>query len=166
MLSKMDSQRKKSMLHNLSFRWPINVSQEGPSPESGPGAYRRVGGVESQQADFRLVTATHRNLQAMVAEGSFRRDLFYRISAFPVELPALRERTEDFPLLIESLLSRLSPEPVYKLAPATLACLQQYAFPGNVRELRNIQERAAYIFDTRRVSLGPKLGEVVIVDND
>ena len=111
------------------------------------GTYRRVGSVESQQADFRLVTATHRDLKAMVAEDSFRRDLFYRISAFPVELPALRERTEDFPLLIESLLSRLSPELDYEIAPATLACLQQYAFPGNVRELRNILERATLLAD-------------------
>jgi DNA-binding NtrC family response regulator len=111
------------------------------------GTYRRVGSVESQQADFRLVIATHRDLQAMVAEGRFRRDLFYRISAFPVALPALRERTEDFPLLIESLLSRLSPERAYTIAPATLACLQQYAFPGNVRELRNILERATLLAD-------------------
>ena len=111
------------------------------------GTYRRVGSVDSRQAYFRLITATHRNLQAMVSEGSFRRDLFYRISAFPVALPALRERTEDLPLLIESLLSRLSPELTYKIAPATLACLQQYAFPGNVRELRNILERATLLAD-------------------
>jgi two-component system, NtrC family, response regulator HydG len=111
------------------------------------GTYRRVGSVDSRQADFRLITATHRNLQAMVSEGSFRRDLFYRISAFPVALPALRERTEDLPLLIESLLSRLSPELTYKIAPATLACLQRYAFPGNVRELRNILERATLLAD-------------------
>ena len=111
------------------------------------GTYRRVGSIEPQQADFRLVTATHRDLQAMVADGSFRRDLFYRISTFPVELPALRERTEDLPLLIESLLSRLSPDQAYSIAPATLACLQQYAFPGNIRELRNILERATLLSD-------------------
>ena len=111
------------------------------------GTYRRVGSIEPQQADFRLVTATHRDLQTMVADGSFRRDLFYRISTFPVELPALRERTEDLPLLIESLLSRLSPDQTYSVAPATLACLQQYAFPGNIRELRNILERATLLSD-------------------
>jgi DNA-binding NtrC family response regulator len=111
------------------------------------GTYRRVGSIEPQQADFRLVTATHRDLQTMVADGSFRRDLFYRISTFPVELPALRERAEDLPLLIESLLSRLSPDQTYSVAPETLACLQQYAFPGNIRELRNILERATLLAD-------------------
>jgi len=111
------------------------------------GTYRRVGSIDPQQADFRLITATHRNLQTMVAEGDFRRDLFYRISTFPVELPALRERTEDLPLLIASLLSRLSPDQTYSLAPATLACLQQYAFPGNIRELRNLLERATLLTD-------------------
>ena len=111
------------------------------------GTYRRVGSIEPQQADFRLVTATHRDLQTMVADSSFRRDLFYRISTFPIELPALNERTEDLPLLIESLLSRLSPGQDYNVDPATLACLQQYAFPGNIRELRNILERATLLTD-------------------
>jgi len=111
------------------------------------GTYRRVGSTEPQQADFRLVTATHRNLHAMVAKDSFRRDLYYRISAFPIMLPALHERIEDIPLLIESLLSRLSPGQVYSVAPAAMACLQQYAFPGNIRELRNILERATLLAD-------------------
>ena len=111
------------------------------------GTYRRVGSIEPQQADFRLVTATHRNLQAMVAEGGFRRDLYYRISAFPVALPALRERIEDLPLLIESLLSRLSPAHSYSVPTTTLACLRQYRYPGNIRELRNILERATLLTD-------------------
>ena len=111
------------------------------------GTYRRVGSIDPQQADFRLITATHRKLQSMVTEGSFRRDLFYRISPFPIALPALRERTEDLPLLIESLLSRLSPDRAYEVAPASLACLQQYRFPGNIRELRNILERATLLAD-------------------
>ena len=111
------------------------------------GTYRRVGSIDPQQADFRLVTATHRNLQAMVAEGAFRRDLFYRISTFPIALPPLRERKQDLPLLIESLLSRLSPARSYSIAPATLACLEHYAFPGNVRELRNLLERATLLAD-------------------
>jgi len=111
------------------------------------GTYRRVGSIEPQQADFRLVTATHRDLQTMVAEGSFRRDLYYRISAFPVALPALRDRIEDLPLLIDSLLSRLSPDHNYSVAPPTLACLQRYRFPGNIRELRNILERATLLTD-------------------
>lgn len=116
------------------------------------GTYRRVGSIEPRQADFRLVTATHRNLQNMVTEGSFRRDLFYRISAFPIALPALRERTEDLPLLVKSLLSRLSPDRTYSVDPATLACLQQYAFPGNIRELRNMLERATLLADDEVIS--------------
>lgn len=111
------------------------------------GTYRRVGSIDARHADFRLVTATHRKLQDMVSDGSFRRDLFYRISTFPIALPTLSQRTEDLPLLIKSLLSRLSPERHYTIAPATLACLQQYAFPGNVRELRNLLERATILAD-------------------
>ncbi len=111
------------------------------------GTYRPVGSVEPQEANFRLITATHRDLQAMVSEGSFRRDLFYRISTFPIALPALRERSEDLPLLIESLLSRLSPDRAYRVAATTLACLQRYTFPGNIRELRNILERAILLAD-------------------
>ncbi|NIA01469.1 MAG: PAS domain-containing protein [Planctomycetia bacterium] len=111
------------------------------------GTYRPVGSVEPHEANFRLITATHRDLQAMVSEGSFRRDLFYRISTFPIALPALKERSEDLPLLIESLLSRLSPDRAYHVAAATLACLQQYTFPGNIRELRNILERAILLAD-------------------
>jgi DNA-binding NtrC family response regulator len=111
------------------------------------GTYRRVGSVEPRQADFRLVTATHRDLYAMVSEGLFRRDLYYRISAFPVALPPLRERPDDLPLLIGSLLRRLAPIRRYRLAPGVLERLQAYAFPGNVRELLNILERATLLAD-------------------
>ncbi|MDD4882383.1 MAG: sigma 54-interacting transcriptional regulator, partial [Gallionellaceae bacterium] len=74
------------------------------------GTFRRVGGVETLKADFRLVAATHRGVKAMVEAGTFRRDLYYRISAFPIHLPALRERREDMPVLVENLLRRLAPE--------------------------------------------------------
>jgi DNA-binding NtrC family response regulator len=110
------------------------------------GTFRRVGGVEPLRADFRLVLATHRDLKAMVEEGSFRRDLYYRISAFPVEMPALRERKEDLALLVESLLARVSRRPL-RLHPQTLAALERHDFPGNVRELRNILERASLLAD-------------------
>jgi len=99
--------------------------------------YRRVGSVEPRQADFRLVCATHRDLKAMVAEGSFRRDLYYRISAFPVTLPPLRERREDLPDLIMHLLGQIAPERTLVLSPAALERLLAHDFPGNVRELRN-----------------------------
>jgi len=109
--------------------------------------FRRVGGVETLRADFRLVAATHRELKQMVDEGAFRRDLYYRISAFPVHLPALRERREDIPILIEHLLARLAPDRPVHLSDEALARLMAYDFPGNIRELRNLLERAILLAD-------------------
>jgi transcriptional regulator with PAS, ATPase and Fis domain len=111
------------------------------------GTFRRVGGVETLRADFRLVAATHRNIKDMVEAGGFRRDLYYRISAFPIHLPALRERREDLLLLIDTLLARLAPDRPMRLSPEARAGLQGYAFPGNIRELRNILERAVLLAD-------------------
>jgi DNA-binding NtrC family response regulator len=109
--------------------------------------FRRVGSVEPQEADFRLVCATHRDLPAMVADGAFRRDLYYRISAFPITLPALRDRREDIPLLAEVLLRRIPAAAGLRLSPAALDCLRAYDFPGNIRELRNLLERAVLLRD-------------------
>lgn len=107
------------------------------------GTYRRVGGVETRQADFRLVAATHKPLESMVASGQFRQDLYYRISAFPITLPPLRERLDDIPLLVESFLHRSrKPAERLQISPAALARLQAHAWPGNIRELRNALERA------------------------
>ena len=116
------------------------------------GTYRRVGGTEQKQADFRLITATHRDLEAMVESGNFRRDLYYRLGVFPIPLPALRERRQDLPLLIESLLSRIAPERQLQLSETALECLASYPFPGNIRELRNILERAALLTDDSRIT--------------
>jgi len=109
--------------------------------------FRRVGSVEPQQADFRLVCATHRDLKRMVDDGEFRQDLYYRISAFPIALPALRERPEDLPLLVETLLQRIPGAGHLRLSRSAMDCLRAYSFPGNVRELRNILERAALLVD-------------------
>jgi transcriptional regulator with PAS, ATPase and Fis domain len=111
------------------------------------GTYRRVGGLEYLHSDFRLVAATHRDLEQMVAEGKFRQDLYYRISTFPIMLPPLRERIEDLPLLIETLLKRISPDRALSIHPTALLCLSQYDFPGNIRELRNMLERASLLAD-------------------
>jgi transcriptional regulator with PAS, ATPase and Fis domain len=111
------------------------------------GTFRRVGGVETLRADFRLIAATHRDLKAMVERGGFRRDLYYRLSVFPIFLPALRERREDIALLAETLLTRLAPGRAYNLSPGARAQLQVYDFPGNIRELRNILERAILMAD-------------------
>ena len=111
------------------------------------GTFRRVGGVEMLRADFRLVAATHRDLKAMVERGSFRRDLYYRLSVFPIHLPALRERREDIALLADTLLTRLAPGRAYTLSDAARSRLQTYDYPGNIRELRNIIEHAMLMAD-------------------
>jgi transcriptional regulator with PAS, ATPase and Fis domain len=111
------------------------------------GTYRRIGGVEPLSADFRLIAATHRDLAEMVVEGSFRQDLYFRLNVFPIQLPPLRERMEDLPMLVERLLSRLEPGRRIALAEETMAILVRHDFPGNVRELRNILERALIMVD-------------------
>jgi len=111
------------------------------------GTFRRVGGVETLRADFRLIAATHRDLKTMVERGSFRRDLYYRLSVFPIHLPALRERRGDIGLLADTLLARLAPGRAYTLSEAARARLQDYDYPGNIRELRNIIERAMLMAD-------------------
>jgi two-component system response regulator HydG len=116
------------------------------------GTYRRVGSVEPHQAEFRLVCATHRDLDKMVESGAFRRDLFYRISAFPIEMPALRERLEDLPHLVASLLERLAPERKVRVDDEAMACLAAYRYPGNIRELRNLLERALLLSDGKLIT--------------
>ncbi|MGE3849590.1 MAG: sigma 54-interacting transcriptional regulator, partial [Gammaproteobacteria bacterium] len=110
--------------------------------------YRRVGSVETRQANFRLIAATHKPLREMVARGEFRQDLYYRLSAFPIHLPALRERREDLPLLVATFLGQADARaPRCSLAPAALARLEQHDWPGNIRELRNVLERARLYAD-------------------
>lgn len=111
------------------------------------GTFRRVGGVETLRADFRLVAATHRNLEEMIDAGTFRHDLYYRITAFPIRLPALRERREDIPLLAQVMLDRLAPDRPLYLTEAAIEQLMRYNYPGNVRELRNLLERAILLTD-------------------
>jgi two-component system response regulator AtoC len=110
------------------------------------GSLRRVGGTEYHKVDVRIVAATHRNLKQMVADGSFREDLYYRLSAFPVNVPALRERKDDIPLLAEHFLASIEEGEQYlPLAPQVIETLLGYDYPGNVRELRNIIERAVIL---------------------
>jgi len=107
--------------------------------------YERVGSCSSQQCNVRIIAATHRNLEERIAQGAFREDLYYRLNVVPVEMPPLRERAADLPLLIETLGARIEAAggaPV-RLLPETQAALQQYRWPGNVRELANLLERLA-----------------------
>jgi two-component system response regulator HydG len=107
--------------------------------------FRRVGSTDWQEADFRLVCATNKNVHRMVDEGTFREDLFYRLDVFEIELPPLRTRMEDLTLLIDTILERL--DTPAKFSEEALACLRRYTFPGNIRELRNIVERASVLAD-------------------
>ena len=111
------------------------------------GTFRRVGATEFIKADVRLISATHRNLRSMVVEGRFRQDLYYRLNTFPILLPALRERRDDIPALVVTLLERVAPGRALCLAADALACLRAYDYPGNVRELRNVLERATLLCD-------------------
>jgi DNA-binding NtrC family response regulator len=117
------------------------------------GTYRRVGSTELRHADLRVVSATHRDLDRMVEEGRFREDLYYRLCTFPIRLPALRERCEDIALLAEALLARVAPRRSLALTPEALALLQAQAYRGNVRELRNLLERAALLCDGAAIEL-------------
>ena len=117
------------------------------------GTYRRVGSTEQRQADLRIVSATHRDLRAMVRDGRFREDLFHRLNTFPVRVPALRERPEDLPLLAQALLRRASPDRALKLATPALQRLARHDYPGNVRELRNLIERVVLLTDGDTVQL-------------
>jgi len=105
------------------------------------GKIRRVGGLSEIPVQVRLVCATNRDLQDLIREGRFRQDLFYRINAFVVRLPALRQRREDIPDLATHFLEQIAREtatPVQTLSPAAMTVLQQYNWPGNVRELRSV----------------------------
>ncbi|MBB4845377.1 transcriptional regulator with PAS, ATPase and Fis domain [Paucibacter oligotrophus] len=124
------------------------------------GSFRRVGGLETLQADFRLVAATHKPLATLVERELFRADLYYRINAFPIELPALRQRREDIPLLVQSILQRSGGGHRWRIQAEAMALLQAHAWPGNIRELRNVLERAKLFADDgliRPAALPPAL---------
>ena len=103
---------------------------------------RKIGATAEEPVDVRIISATHQNLAEWVEKGKFRQDLFYRLNVIELRVPALRERLDDLELLIEALLKRLSAGQEVTLTPAALVALQAYCFPGNVRELENILERA------------------------
>nr|WP_086941116.1 sigma-54 dependent transcriptional regulator [Thaumasiovibrio occultus] len=110
--------------------------------------FERVGGTKTLKANVRIVAATHRNLDEMISDGSFREDLFYRLNVFPIEMPALRERREDIPLLIQELFARMQAEGVcgnLHFSQRALSSLVQHDWPGNVRELANLIERMTII---------------------
>ncbi len=105
--------------------------------------FERVGSDRSLEANVRVVAATHRDLEDLIRSGGFREDLYYRLNVFPIEMPSLRERIEDLPLLVDELTERITHEQGVRVSlnPAALRSLSHYPWPGNVRELANLMER-------------------------
>jgi len=114
--------------------------------------YRPVGESEPYEADFRLICATHKNLPAMVEASEFREDLYHRISTFPISLPSLAERIEDLPLLVESILMRIDDTLPVRVSKQAMGLLAQQPFKGNIRELKNVLERAVVLRDNTEIS--------------
>jgi transcriptional regulator with GAF, ATPase, and Fis domain len=125
--------------------------------------YERVGSNVTQKCDVRIIAATHRNLEKRIAEGSFRDDLFYRLNVFPIQVPPLRERVEDIPLLVWRFVEEFSKafgRRVETIEPENLAALGRYPWPGNIRELRNVVERAMIVSTGRKLTIPVPLASV------
>jgi transcriptional regulator with PAS, ATPase and Fis domain len=118
--------------------------------------FERVGGTRSIQTNVRVVVATNCDLQAAIAAGTFRRDLFYRINVFPIELPPLRERREDISLLVEYFIHHCATnvgKNIRGINKKSLELLQSYSWPGNIRELQNVIERSVIVCETENFSV-------------
>jgi PAS domain S-box-containing protein len=118
--------------------------------------FERVGGTEVLRADVRVISATNRDLQAAIADGGFRSDLYYRLNVFPIKLPPLRERKEDVPLLVNYFVDRYAKrtgKKIKSIQKKALEALQEYSWPGNVRELQNVIERSLIIGETTEFSI-------------
>jgi PAS domain S-box-containing protein len=118
--------------------------------------FERVGGTRPIRADVRVIAATNRDLQAAIISGSFRSDLFYRLNVFPIEIPSLRERREDIPMLVEYFIDRYArkaSKQIKRINGKTLELLQSYAWPGNIRELQNVIERSMILCEAEIFSI-------------
>ncbi|MEY3953914.1 MAG: hypothetical protein RLZZ397_794 [Pseudomonadota bacterium] len=153
-----DAHRAKAGLVETAHEGTLFLDEVGDIPLSmqvkllrllETGTYRRVGSPEQRHANVRIVSATHRNLDDMVQQGLFRRDLYHRLSTFPIQIPPLREREDDIPLLVDSLLQRMSSQyGKVKVEESALTWLRKQTFQGNIRELRNLLERAVILAET------------------
>ncbi len=127
------------------------------------GTFQRVGGQQTQSVDVRIVAATHRDMRSLVRDGQFRQDLWYRISVFPISLPALRDRPDDIPALVRHFAhnagTRLFGRPI-EVDPDDLPLLVAYDWPGNVRELASVIERAAILGAGHTLDIRKALGPV------
>jgi len=118
--------------------------------------FERVGGMRRIQADVRVIAATNRDLQSAIGGGAFRSDLFYRLNVFPIEIPSLRERGTDVPLLVEYFIDRYARKAgknIKRVNKKTLELLQSYPWPGNIRELQNVIERSVILCDSEIFSI-------------
>ena len=118
--------------------------------------FERVGGTEVLRADVRVISATNCDLQAAIADGAFRSDLYYRLNVFPIKLPPLRERKEDVPLLVNYFVDRYATragKKIKHIQKKALEALREYSWPGNVRELQNVIERSLIIGETNEFTV-------------
>ena len=130
--------------------------------------FERVGGVKTLETDVRILAATHRDLEQLIKLGEFRQDLYYRINVFPIEMPPLRERAEDVPILLNELITIMETEKrgSIRFNSAAIAVLQQYSWPGNVRELANLVERMAILHPHGIVGANDLPANLSAVDDD
>jgi transcriptional regulator with PAS, ATPase and Fis domain len=118
--------------------------------------FERVGGSAAIKVDVRVIAATNRDLESAIDAGTFRSDLYYRLNVFPIEMPPLRERKEDIPLLVEYFIDRYATKAGKKIRGinrTTLDRLKSYAWPGNIRELQNVIERSIIVCETENFSV-------------
>jgi len=121
--------------------------------------FERVGGTETMRADVRVIAATNSDLKVAMTEGAFRSDLFYRLNVFPIEIPPLHERKEDIPMLVEYFIDRYASKvgkKIKSINKKSLEILRSYSWPGNIRELQNVIERAVIVCETETLSIDEK----------
>src|SRR6202044_2568372 len=118
--------------------------------------FERVGAAGAIRTNVRVIAATNRDLEAAIAAGTFRSDLFYRLNVFPIEMPPLRKRREDIPLLVEYFIDRYARKAgksFQSVNKKSLDLLQSYPWPGNIRELQNVIERSVIVCETENFSV-------------
>ena len=167
-----DAYQRKQGLFELADSGTIYLDEIGDMPPTLQAkllrfieekVFRRVGGTEDIRVDVRIIAATHRDLRALVEQGRFREDLFYRLNIFPVTLPPLRDRPEDIPLLADYFIQEYNREfhkEITGIEPTAMAIMQTYPWPGNVRELRNALERAMLLASGGRLTLADLPAEI------
>ena len=132
-------------------------------------SFVRVGGNKEISSDFRVICATNKDLKKMVEEGTFREDLYYRLNVMNIHVPPLRERKDDIPLLVNYFISKYCTsmnKPLLTIEPAALKRMLDYPFPGNIRELENMIERAIVVGNSKRIMLKDLPFNKELIDSD